>query len=83
MHRYTQSQRAVWLRSPIGVAALIGLVLLALYLLTEHTAHVFVFLPFGIILLCPLMHMFMMGGMHSGHGGHGNHDGHGDEPSHS
>ena len=83
MHRYTQSQRAVWFRSPIGLAALIGLVLLTLYLLTEHTAHVFVFLPFGIILLCPLLHLVMMRGMHGGHGGHTGHGEHRDEPSRS
>nr|WP_304598712.1 DUF2933 domain-containing protein [Elioraea sp. Yellowstone] len=43
----------------------------ALYLLLEHTAHVFQWLPFGILLLCPLMHIFM----HGGHGGHGGSDG--------
>jgi multisubunit Na+/H+ antiporter MnhG subunit len=83
MQQYTRSHRAVWLRSPAGFAALIGLILLSLYLLTEHTAHVFVFLPFGIILLCPLMHMFMMRGMHGSHGDHESHSGHGDEPPQS
>lgn len=38
----------------------------AFFLFTEHRAHVLGYLPFGLLLLCPLMHMF------HGHG-HGNH----------
>lgn len=37
------------------------------FLLVEHGAHVLPYLPWLIILLCPLMHLFM----HKGHGGHG------------
>ena len=44
------------------------------YLLLEHRAHVFGVLPYLLILLCPLMHLFM----HHGHG-HGGHDHRGDE----
>jgi len=36
------------------------------FLLVEHGAHVLPYLPFLIILLCPLMHIFM----HKGRGGH-------------
>lgn len=36
------------------------------YLITEHKAHFFGFLPFLILLACPLLHVFM----HRGHGGH-------------
>mgnify|MGYP003627237629 CR=1 FL=1 len=36
------------------------------FLIVEHGAHVLPYLPFLIILLCPLMHVFM----HKGHGGH-------------
>lgn len=43
--------------------------ILAIYLLTEHTAHVFVALPYLVLLSCPLMHIFM----HHGHGGHQHH----------
>ena len=47
-----------------------GFLLVAGYfLLTEHRAHVVPYLPFLLLLACPLMHMF------HGHGGHG----HGDE----
>jgi hypothetical protein len=41
-------------------------VLIALYfLLTEHRAHLVEFLPYALLLACPLLHMF------HGHGGHG------------
>ena len=52
-----------------GLATL-TLVGAALYfLLVEHGAHTLPYLPFLIILMCPLMHLFM----HKGHGtqGHG------------
>ena len=39
------------------------------FLFTEHRAHLFGFLPFLLLLACPLMHLFM----HHGHGGHGQH----------
>jgi hypothetical protein len=42
------------------------------FLLTEHRAHVFGYLPYFIILLCPLMHIFM----HKGHGKHDNDEEH-------
>ena len=47
---------------------LIGFLAIAAYFLwTEPRAHVVQFLPFGLLLLCPLLHMF--------HGGHGDHGG--------
>ena len=43
-----------------------GFLLIAGYFLfTEHRAHVVPYLPFLLLLACPLMHMF------HGHGGHG------------
>lgn len=45
--------------------ALVG----AFFLLTEHRAHVFGYLPYLLLLACPLMHLFG----HGGHGGHGRH----------
>jgi len=48
---------------------LIGFLAIAAYFLwTEHRAHVVQFLPYGLLVLCPLLHMF-----HGGHGGHGGH----------
>jgi hypothetical protein len=46
---------------------------LGFFLLTEHRAHLFGALPYLLVLLCPLMHLFM-------HGGHGGGHGHGREP---
>ena len=36
------------------------------FIFVEHAEHVIPYLPFMIILLCPLMHIFM----HKGHGSH-------------
>ena len=53
-----------------------GFVLVAAYfLITEHRAHVIQYLPFLLLLACPLMHLF-----HGhGHGRHGGHDHQGSE----
>jgi short subunit fatty acids transporter len=41
--------------------ALVG----AYFLITEHRAHVYQYLPYVLLLACPLLHLF------HGHGGHG------------
>jgi hypothetical protein len=47
---------------------LLGFLAIAGYfLVTEHWAHIIPFLPWLLLLACPLMHFFM----HGGHGGHG------------
>jgi len=47
----------------------LGFVLIAGYFLpSEHRAHVVQFLPFVLLLACPLLHIF------HGHGGHGGGD---------
>ena len=40
----------------------------AFYLLTAHRAHLIDYLPFLLLMACPLMHLFHR------HGGHGRHD---------
>ena len=45
---------------------------IAYFLITEHWAHIVPYLPWLILLACPLMHIFMHGG--HGHGRHGSHD---------
>jgi hypothetical protein len=47
----------------------------AFFLVTEHTAHLFGMLPYVLLLLCPLLHLFLHG-RHSGHGGHAGHEEH-------
>lgn len=51
------------------IVLVVFLAIAAFFLFTEHRAHLFGFLPFLLVLACPLMHMFMHGG-HGGHGGH-------------
>ena len=54
----SQSPTGFW-RTSNGLAA-IGLILAVLYfLLTEHRAHFIFALPWLILLLCPVMHVFM------------------------
>jgi len=45
----------------------------AFFLVSEHWAHLYGWLPFLFILACPLMHIFMHHG-HGSHGDHGDHD---------
>lgn len=52
----------------IGFLAVVGF-----FLVTEHTAHVLGTLPFLLLLVCPLMHLFL-------HHGHGNHRDRGGQP---
>lgn len=40
------------------------------FLVTEHRAHLLGFLPFVLVLACPLMHLFH----HRGHGAHASED---------
>jgi hypothetical protein len=48
------------------------------FLVTEHRAHTVQYLPFLLLLACPLMHLFHG---HGGHGGHGHEDPGKDEPA--
>lgn len=71
-HRSGDGERppGFWL-SKTGLA-LIGFLLVAAFLLlSEHRAHALGYLPFLLLLACPLLHMFM----HGSHGGHGAHGG--------
>lgn len=63
------SQRAwVWLALWAVIA------LLAYIVIVEHRVHALEFLPYALLLVCPLMHVFM-------HGRHGHHHGHGNARS--
>jgi hypothetical protein len=61
-------ERSDWrsrlVRTPLGWAITLALAALGAYLFATHSGHVLSALPYLLLLLCPLMHMF-------GHGGHG------------
>ena len=67
-----ESRRPGFWRSRAGLVALAFLAVAAFLLLSEHRAHAIGYLPFLLLLACPLLHRFM----HGGHGGHGGHRGH-------
>ena len=48
------------------VFAVIG----AFFLIAEHRAHLFPYLPWLLLAVCPLMHLFMHHGHSSDHGSH-------------
>ena len=72
MDTQPKSNVGKWLRSRTGLAMLGFLIVIAFFLLTEHTAHVFGLLPYALLLLCPLLHLLM----HGGHGDHSDHSQH-------
>ena len=73
----TRKRPSPGFRHYVGI---VGFLLVAGYFLwTEHEAHIrtaLPYLPWLLLLACPLIHVFM----HGGHGGHGGHA-HGDEDS--
>lgn len=52
--------------SRLNIALLGFLAIIGFFLITEHWAHVYGYLPYILLLACPLLHLF-------GHGGHGSH----------
>ena len=52
-----------WTRWLFWIFAAVG----AYYLMTEHRSHVLDYLPYVLLLACPLIHLFGHG---HGHGGH-------------
>ena len=72
-----QGEGSRWLRSRSFWVLLAFLGIAAFYLVTEHTAHLFGVLPYLLLLLCPLLHLFMHGRHGKGHGGddHSKHPG--------
>ncbi len=60
-----QHIQTLWWRTRGGIVLVGFLAVGAFFLITEHTAHVLGALPFLLLALCPLMHLFM----HHRHGG--------------
>lgn len=77
MHEHRNHQpiedrpKSFW-KTPLGWAFVGFAAVAGFFLVTEHTAHVFGWLPWLLILACPLMHFF--GHRHGGHGGHRHED---------
>ena len=76
-HEEHSGQPGFW-RTPTGLTLIGFLAIAGFFLVTEHRAHLIPYagyLPWLLLLACPLMHFF------HGHGGHGDggHD-HGDQP---
>ena len=70
-HGVVIPRTAFWTsRTGIALCALIAVA--AVPLILEHRAHALQWLPYALLLACPLMHLF------HGHGGHGGHRGHDD-----
>ncbi len=64
-----ESPAPLW-RTRSGVVLIGFLAVAAYFLITEHSAHLALavpYLPWLLFLACPLMHLFM----HGGHGRHG------------
>lgn len=62
-HDHPEKPPSFW-RSRTGLALLGFLAIAGFFLFTEHRAHVLGALPYVLLLLCPLLHLF-------GHRGHG------------
>lgn len=65
------SEQYPWWRSRSGLVFLGFAPIAGFFLWEEHKAHILGVLPYALLLLCPLMHLF--------HGGHGNRAGGDDE----
>lgn len=57
-------------RTPLGWTLAAAVSAAGGFALAAHWNHALAFLPYLVILACPLMHLFMHGG-HAGHGQHG------------
>lgn len=64
----SSGQGSFW-KSKTGLTTCAFLGIAGILLIVEHRAHVLDWLPYAILLACPLLHVFMHGG--HGHGGHG------------
>ena len=69
----SNSHKSFWL-TPQGLAALIIIACPSYFLFIEHQEHIFQALPYLIILLGPLMHLFMHGSQGHHHSAGHDHD---------
>ena len=80
MHAEHTPRSGGFLRSRTALTLLAFLAIAAFLLLGEHRVHALGYLPYALLLLCPLLHLFMHGG--HGKGNHADHADHarGDQP---
>lgn len=64
---YQPEKRTAWWKTRSGIVCLLFLAAAGYFAFMEHRAHLVPYLPWAILLLCPLIHLFHHGG-HS----HGN-----------
>lgn len=65
----SEKVRSPFWRSKAGVILIMLIAIGAFYLVREHFGHVSPYLPYLILLVCPVMHFFGLG--HGGHSRHG------------
>lgn len=59
-----------WIKRPSNQLLLGVVAIPAFFLVRTHWIHLMDFLPYLLLLLCPLMHLFMHGSHHGGHSAH-------------
>jgi hypothetical protein len=69
MNAHTPRREKGFWRTRTGIALCAFIGIAAVLLILEHRAHALPWLPFALLLACPLLHLF------HGHGGHGEHHG--------
>jgi hypothetical protein len=74
--RDESAERGSWLRSRATIVLVVFLGIAAFFLVTEHTAHLFGVLPYALLLLCPILHLFMHGSHGSARGDTADHRAH-------
>ncbi len=62
-----RAAKRAWWRSPVTWTFIAFGLVGALFLATAHPEHAWGYLPYALLLLCPILHLFG----HRGHGGHG------------
>jgi hypothetical protein len=73
-HSDSSREHESWFFSRTGITTIVALAVIGFLIYTGHSAHLLGFLPYLLILSCPLMHVFMHGG-HHGYHHHPEHDG--------
>ena len=69
-HSVENAASPFW-RSKTGVVLIMLVAIGGFYVVREHFGHVSPYLPYLILLICPLMHFFGHGHGNGGHGRHG------------